>query len=346
MTSFISRRNVLAGAVGASAAVSIAPLLTATAAEFPSLAPSGALAERAEKFLSSLDERRRKLATFTWNGSEWRSWNYFGGGGFIKPGLRLEQMTSTQKDATWRLMEALLSPAGLVKARNVMLLQDILAAAGNGRGRRSSQRFSIAVFGEPGAKGAWGLRLEGHHLSLSFSVRDDQIVSVTPAAFAALPNRVMSGRHRGLTTLQGEETLARRLQSDLAPRVKAKAQISGRHLFNILSSAGRERANARKVGVAAAAMTDGQRELLWQLIDTYAVEPYVGALAAAQKASVRSGDTAAVHFAWYGPNTVERSFGYRVIGDNFVIELGCIDDKAQHLHPVFHDLGNTLGRPT
>ena len=31
--------------------------------------------------------------------------------------------------------------------------------------------------------------------------------------------------------------------------------------------------------------------------------------------------------------------------DAFVVELGCVDGKAQHLHPVFHDLGNTLGRP-
>lgn len=345
MTGFPSRRDVLAGAAGASAALSMTSLLPALAVEVPSLATSGALADRATHFLASLDEDRRQLATFTWDGPEWRSWNYFGVGGFIKPGLRLEQMTVAQKDAAWSLMEVLLSPAGLAKARNVMLLQDILAAAGNGSGRRSSQRFSIAIFGAPGATGLWGLRLEGHHLSLSFAVRDDQIVSVTPAAFAALPNRVMSGQYRGLMTLQGEEMLARQLQADLAPSLKEKAQISDRHLFNILSSAGRERANARKVGVAAAEMTQRQRELLWQLIDTYAVEPYAGALAAAQQTRIRKGDTDAVHFAWYGPNMPERSFGYRIIGDHFVIELGCIDDKAQHLHPVFQDLGNTLGRP-
>ena len=60
MTSFISRRDVLAGAVGASAAVSIAPLVSATAAEVPSLASSRALAERADKFLSSLNDRNGK----------------------------------------------------------------------------------------------------------------------------------------------------------------------------------------------------------------------------------------------------------------------------------------------
>ena len=51
-----------------------------------------------------------------------------------------------------------------------------------------------------------------------------------------------------------------------------------------------------------------------------------------------------VHFAWYGPNNAERAFGYRVIGSSFVIELGSVDPAAQHLHTIYHDLGNVLGR--
>ena len=110
-----------------------------------------------------------------------------------------------------------------------------------------------------------------------------------------------------------------------------------------MSYAGRERANAQKVGVAAAELAAGQRDLLWQLVDTYSVQYLTPALAAAQKARVRSGDRAAVHFAWYGPNTPEKAFGYRVIGDGFVIELGSVDAAAQHLHTIYHDLGNVLG---
>ena len=66
-------------------------------------------------------------------------------------------------------------------------------------------------------------------------------------------------------------------------------------------------------------------------------------LAAAQKARVRAGDGEAVHFAWYGANTPEKAFGYRVIGDGFVIEMGSVDAAAQHLHTIYHDLGNVLG---
>jgi hypothetical protein len=83
---------------------------------------------------------------------------------------------------------------------------------------------------------------------------------------------------------------------------------------------------------------------LWQLVETYAVEYLVPALAAAQKARVRMGDPSAVHFAWYGPNTPETAFGYRLIADSFVIELGSVDPEAQHLHTIYNDLGNVLGR--
>ena len=144
------------------------------------LAPAADLLAATNKFLASLEPDKRTAASFAWDGPEWRSWNYFGFGGYIKPGLRLEQMSATQKAAAWELLATLFSPAGLEKTRNVMTLQDVLAASGNGAGQRSSERFSFAVFGAPAETGAWGLRLEGHHLTQSFAVRDAKNECSTP----------------------------------------------------------------------------------------------------------------------------------------------------------------------
>jgi hypothetical protein len=253
-------------------------------------------------------------------------------------------MSEAQKAAAWALLATVFSPSGIAKSKTVMLLQDILAASGNGSGQRSSERFSFAIYGTPAATGPWGLRLEGHHLTQSISVRDGSIVSVTPSSFSAIPNRVTSGKYAGLVTLKDEETLARRLLGDLDAGQQARARISHSQIHNILSYAGQERANARKVGLAAAEFGSAQRDLLWQLVDTYAVDYLAPPLAAAQQARVRGGDKEAVHFAWYGPNTPERGFGYRVIADGFVIEMGSVDGEAQHLHTIYHDLGNVLGR--
>jgi Protein of unknown function (DUF3500) len=346
MQSSFNRRHAMIGATATAATVALSalPMHPSHAAALADASVGATLTERTRAFLATLDAGQLKAATFDWNGSTWRNWNYFGVGGFIKPGLRLEQMSAPQKAATWDMLATVLSPAGLEKAKTVMLLQDILVSQGNGVGERSSERYSLSVHGEPASAGAWGLRLEGHHLTFSVSVRDGRIVSVTPTSFSASPNRVTSGKHAGLVTLKAEEALARRLHADLAPALKAKAQLSDRHLFNILSAAGSERANAKKAGLAAADMTASQRDLLWQLIDIWAGEHLVPSLAETQKARAREGDQAAVHFAWYGPNTPETSLGYRIIADSFVIELGCVDGAAQHIHTITHDLANVLGR--
>jgi hypothetical protein len=334
------RRVVLSGTALLGAAV--LPNGVAGAAD-AGLISAAELLAGVRAFLAKLEPEKRKAATFTWNGSEWRGWNYFGAAGFIKPGLRLEQMSAEQKAAAWNLLTTVLSPRGLAKTKNVMTLQDVLAESGNGTGQRSSERFSFSVFGAPAEAGAWGFRLEGHHLTQSIAVRDNRIVSITPSSFSALPARITSGKHAGLMTLKDEEALARRLVSDLAPRLQQRARQSDSALNNILSTAGRERANKQKVGVAAADLTTAQSDLLWQVVETYTVEHLVSPLAAAQKARVRTGDRNAVHFAWYGQNTPEKAFGYRVIADGFVIELGSVDPDAQHLHTIYNDLGNVLG---
>ena len=334
------RRSVIAGGI---ALAGTALLPTAGAAQ-AGLGSAADLLASTRKFLAGLDDDKRKAATFPWNGAQWRNWNYFGSGDNIKPGLRLEVMNAAQKQAAWDVLATLLSPAGVEKTRNVMMLQDVLASQGNMPNQRSSERFSFAVFGTPAETGAWGFRLEGHHLHQSISVRDNRIVSVTPSSFSVNPNRVTTGKHAGLVTLRGEEALARKLYGDLDPKRQGRARLSTTPMSNIMSYAGRERANAQGVGIPVAELQSAQRDLVWQLVDTYATDYLAPALADAQRARVRSGDREAVHFAWYGPNNAERAFGYRLIGQSFVIELGSVDPAAQHLHTIYHDLGNVLGR--
>src|SRR5262249_36528308 len=157
-----------------------AALSSALAATNEGLGSASDFYGKVKAFLALLEPDQRKAVSFAWNGPEWRGWNYFGATGYIKPGLRLEQMNPRQKAAAWDALGTVWSAAGVAKARNVMLLQDILAASGNGTGQRSSERFSLAVFGTPAETGAWGFRCEGHHLTQSVAVRDNLIVSITP----------------------------------------------------------------------------------------------------------------------------------------------------------------------
>ena len=245
------RRVILAG----SAIIGAAMLPQAAAAD--GLGSAADLLAGARRFLTGLEPDQRTAASFAWNGREWNGWNYFGVGGYIKPGLRFEQMSPAQKAAAWDLLTALFSPRGIDKTRNVMTLQDVLAARGDGAGQRSSERFSFAFFGDPSETGAWGFRLEGHHLSHSIAVRDGMIVAITPSSFSANPNRVTAGRHAGLVTLKEEEALARRLIGDLGPPLQARARLSDTAMRNILSYAGRGARTRKKSGSPPASFPPG-----------------------------------------------------------------------------------------
>ena len=67
---------------------------------------------------------------------------------------------------------------------------------------RDPENYSVTVFGAPDSTGApWGWRLEGHHLSLNFTLVPGKPVAVTPAFFGANPAEVRSGPLKGLRTL-------------------------------------------------------------------------------------------------------------------------------------------------
>jgi hypothetical protein len=225
------------------------------------LAPAAELLAAVRKFLAGLEPDKRKAATFAWDGPEWRGWNYFGVGGYIKPGLRLERVLSRRQPSLRHLH------------RRSVRQDEERAAAGryaSGNGISNARSASRSPCSAPAEAGR-GRSPEGPSTQ-SIVVRDNRIVSVTPSSFSALPNRITRGAHAGLVTLKDEEALARRLIGDLAPKLQARARLSDSALGNILSYAGRERANAQKVGLPAAELAAAQRDLVWQLIETYAVD--------------------------------------------------------------------------
>ena len=85
-TTQISRRHVVAAGTALLGAA-VMPGKVAGAAD-TGLGSAADLLAAVRAFLAKLEPEKRKLASFAWNGPEWRGWNYFGAAGFIKPGLR------------------------------------------------------------------------------------------------------------------------------------------------------------------------------------------------------------------------------------------------------------------
>ena len=336
----VSRRAFLATSMAGAGMALLPPSARATPG---TLATVAQLRPRVTDFLALLSPDAKARATFALRSATWANWNFMGTT-LIKPGLPLSAMTGEQRDAALAVMAAVLSPAGFAKASRVMALQDVLVALGDGVGRRSSSHYSLAIFGTPSATDAWGLRFEGHHLTLSVTLVGDDVVSVTPSSFSCNPNDVPVGPARGTTALIEEEDLARTLYADLNSTVAKRALIQERAYRTIMATAGRETLHKTPEGVPVADLTTSQADLVWRVVDVYASEPWTGDLATAQAARVREGDRAATRFAWAGGNEDGTPFYYRITGPTFAIELGAVDAKAQHLHTIYHDFDRTLGR--
>ena len=126
----------------------------------------GRSARQVRAFLSGLEPDKRKAASFAWNGSEWRGWNYFGATGYIKPGLRLEQMSAAQKE-----------PPGTCSARVVAAGRregtERDAAAGHPGGERQRRRSALV-----GALLARGVRHAGRDRRVGLPLRGPSSHSV------------------------------------------------------------------------------------------------------------------------------------------------------------------------
>ncbi|MEM7566263.1 MAG: DUF3500 domain-containing protein [Pseudomonadota bacterium] len=334
----LDRRSLLAGG----AALAAAGLTHGPAAA--QTAPGIQVLHHARRWVDELPSAQRATALFDWNDPLRARWNYFGAR--AKPGLRLEQLGVRDHERALTLLARLLGPEGMEKFDRVRLLQEVLRERGSGPADRNADRFSFALFGLPAEDRPWGLRVEGHHLSLSFTMIGDQVVSTTPSSFSANPNAVRGGRHDGLVALTVEHAGAARLRRDLSPENAARATIAAQPYRNILTTAVREGRlfGTRPEGVALGDLHPAQRDLAMRIVGAYTSDHLVAPLAAAEAARIADADPEAIHLGWAGGSEVGQQMYYRLHGPTFVIELATNPPEPDHLHTIRHDPASHLGR--
>ncbi|HZT79392.1 MAG TPA: DUF3500 domain-containing protein, partial [Gemmataceae bacterium] len=219
--------KLLRAALAASALAALAGVAyVSQAKETPGTKMTGA----AQKWLETLNAEQKSKAVFAFDSKERTNWH------FVpmqdkdrKPtrkGLPLEEMNADQKKAAMELLRSGTSMAGYDKATTIMSLESILAQLEKPKGGtmvRDPQWYFFTVFGTPAKSGKWGWRVEGHHLSLNFTLEGGKIVSWTPSFFGANPATVKSGDRKGLRTLPQAEDLARELFLSLDDEQKKSA---------------------------------------------------------------------------------------------------------------------------
>jgi len=143
--------------------------------------------------------------------------------GFPRNGLTIKSMQSGQRQVAHELLETGLSQHGYLTATATMQLETILAADQEARRAsgqippdavvpvRDPERCFVSVFGTSAVKRTWGWRVEGHHISLQFTIVNGAVTLGTPSFFGSNPAEVREGPKKGLRVLGFEEDQARAL---------------------------------------------------------------------------------------------------------------------------------------
>src|SRR5262249_31909525 len=153
-------------------------------------------------------------------------------------------------------------------ARTIMSLEAILKEQEKkGAMVRNPEWYFFTIFGAPSKTAKWGWRVEGHHLSLNFTMDGAEVIASTPTFFGANPAEIKDGMRKGLRIRAPAEDLARDLFTSLDGDQKKKA-----HQPKQFPEPGQKTLKpdlGEPVGVAASEMSVKQKDILTRLIDSY-----------------------------------------------------------------------------
>ena len=170
---------------------------------------SSTMAAAATKFLGGLTPEQRQQATFAFDGEERMRWHFIPTETFPRKGLTIKEMNEAQRKLAHDLLKAGLSQRGYLTASSIMDLETVLGAleAANRAAAaqpprnpplvRDPERYFFSIFGTPSAKDTWGWRVEGHHVSLHFTVVNGTLVASVAGVLRLEPGRSARGSEEG-----------------------------------------------------------------------------------------------------------------------------------------------------
>lgn len=289
---------------------------------------AGAMRAAARALLGELDEEQRALAALPFADDAKRRWLEYRPR--QRPGACIAVSSPAARKAAHRLLATALSDRGYAQAMGIIALEEVLDRDERWRRGRHSGDYWVSVFGDPGGSEPWAWRFEGHHLSVSATVRGDE-VSLAPVFFGANPARVDYAGIAVSRPLAPEEDLARALLAELGPAGREIAVVSASAPADIRSGPrGRAGRTLRPLGIASGQLGPTARAMLGQLTALY-LDRLAADLAACEAARIAAGE---LHFAWEGPPGPGARHYYRVQGDDLLIEYDNTQDDGNHAHTV------------
>ena len=297
----------------------------------------------AEKFLASLTAEERKQCALPLNDPERQQWTNVPTRA-TDGGLRLGDLKKEQLEASITFLSTVMSKEGYLKARNVMLADDLLLrseAQANRRGGFGTANFWIALFGTPSESEPWGVQLDGHHIAFNLTIVGEKI-SLSPSFIGTQPHRF---------TLAGEEVIPMGAETETAFALIASLTAEQRKEAIVGDTRGRLELGPGKDGVApkprglsCRSFTEEQRGIFLKLVSLW-IDDLPESASFARLAEITSQIDETVFF-WQGPHQPGSDASFHIFGPSLVIEYAGQNlggDPRDHLHSIYRDPSNEYG---
>lgn len=300
------------------------------------------MAAAADRFLDSLSRPQAEKASFAFESPERLNWHFIPR---ERKGLPIKELTPEQRALAFGLIATGTGAGGYLKTTTIMSLEQVLKELEKGSGPlRDPELYYLSVFGTPSDQGQWGWRIEGHHLSLNFLLKDGKVAAATPCFFGANPAEVRQGPRQGVRTLADREETALRLVQALDGNQKKTAIVAPEAPRDIRAAATPQPPTDAAPGIAYADLTGDQRTLLRALVESYSSD-MPDEVAKSWLDEIRRAGPEGIKFSWSGPADRTQPHAYRVQGPTFLIEFNNTQNNANHIHSVWRNMLGDFGVP-
>ena len=319
----------------------------ATAADDGTDTPGIAMATAATRLAELLPAEQKSKLSYGFDDPERLNWHFIPK---ERNGVVLWDLFGEPRNAAEDLVKAGLSAAGYAKTLQVRSLEEVLYLFEGGeeayrRDRRHPHKYHLTIFGTPGAKGTWGWRFEGHHMSLNFVIRDGVVVSSSPEMLGANPALIDAGPGRQLRVLANREDLARSILMACNAEQKKQMWVSDKAPDDIRGAGMPQAVVDKAVGLRFGDMSPDQQKLFRELIGEY-LSAMPAQVVRDRMRAIEKGGMDDIRMGWWGEAERNKRHHYVIQGKLFIIEYNNTQNDANHVHSIWRSLEGDFAVPT
>ncbi len=328
-----------------------------------SQAPVGQTRDATNAFLNLLTDAQRASAQIDFKDHKRIEWHFIPME--TRKGLALREMNDPQMIAAVQILKHVLSESGYRRSLDIMGYESILLEleGPTQAKRRDYKKFYFAIYGNPSPDGSWGLSVEGHHLSLNFTLRGDSIVDSTPQFFGVNPADLkrdfeipdvskpgtMVTFQKGTRLLKREEDAGFELLHSLDESQRDKAIYSKECPDDIQWPGEPQPKTAEPVGIRASQLKEHQLVKLQSVIDAFLANMSADVVHMRRQEIANAGRDR-IHFGWAGGMQPGEPHFFRLLGPTFIAELCNFQtdperNVANHIHSIWRDMTGDFDLP-